>query len=215
VVKKRGNSWWVVVYTGRDPLTGKKRQRPARPRPEPRPGRQPRTSRDAAAVTALPLFLRAGRASGLLARSAERRHLKVAPFGTSLGGDLLSHPASQAVPSALEGLTSGFGMGPDVSPRHTGPSGRGHRSSQVLVRPCGSVLTRRVPLRGGPAAPRPIQAPGPSPLPVVTLTIGLLSACQEKSFLACSLNSRIGSRGPTSRTVTPPSLTPVCPAGQW
>jgi hypothetical protein len=37
VVKKRGNSWWVVVYTGRDPLTGKKRQRPARPRPEPRP----------------------------------------------------------------------------------------------------------------------------------------------------------------------------------
>ena len=30
----------------------------------------------------------------------------------SLGGDLLSHPASRAVPSALEGLTSGFGMGP-------------------------------------------------------------------------------------------------------
>jgi hypothetical protein len=27
VVKKRGNSWWVVVYTGRDPLTGKKRQK--------------------------------------------------------------------------------------------------------------------------------------------------------------------------------------------
>jgi integrase len=27
VIKKRGNSWWVVVYTGRDPLTGKKRQK--------------------------------------------------------------------------------------------------------------------------------------------------------------------------------------------
>jgi hypothetical protein len=27
VTKKRGNSWWVVVYTGRDPLTGKKRQK--------------------------------------------------------------------------------------------------------------------------------------------------------------------------------------------
>ena len=37
-------------------------------------------------------------------------------FVKSLGGDLLSHPASQAVPSALEGLTSGFGMGPGVSP---------------------------------------------------------------------------------------------------
>jgi hypothetical protein len=27
VIKTRGNSWWVVVYTGRDPLTGKKRQK--------------------------------------------------------------------------------------------------------------------------------------------------------------------------------------------
>jgi integrase len=27
VINKRGNSWWVVVYTGRDPLTGKKRQK--------------------------------------------------------------------------------------------------------------------------------------------------------------------------------------------
>jgi hypothetical protein len=27
VIRKRGNSWWVVVYTGRDPLTGKKRQK--------------------------------------------------------------------------------------------------------------------------------------------------------------------------------------------
>lgn len=27
MIKKRGNSWWVVVYTGRDPLTGKKRQK--------------------------------------------------------------------------------------------------------------------------------------------------------------------------------------------
>ena len=27
MIKKRGNIWWVVVYTGRDPLTGKKRQK--------------------------------------------------------------------------------------------------------------------------------------------------------------------------------------------
>ena len=32
------------------------------------------------------------------------------------GGVLLSHEASLAVPSALEGLTSGFGMGAGVSP---------------------------------------------------------------------------------------------------
>jgi hypothetical protein len=27
VIKKRGNRWWVAVYAGRDPLTGKKRQK--------------------------------------------------------------------------------------------------------------------------------------------------------------------------------------------
>ena len=32
------------------------------------------------------------------------------------GSDLLSHPVTQAVPSAREGLTSGFEMGPGVSP---------------------------------------------------------------------------------------------------
>ena len=32
------------------------------------------------------------------------------------GDDLLSHPVSRAVPSALEGLTSVFGMGTGVSP---------------------------------------------------------------------------------------------------
>ena len=32
------------------------------------------------------------------------------------GGVLLSHPLPEAVPSALEGLASGFGMRPGVSP---------------------------------------------------------------------------------------------------
>jgi hypothetical protein len=36
VIKKRGNSWWVVVYTGRDPLTGKKRQKTGSPSCRPR-----------------------------------------------------------------------------------------------------------------------------------------------------------------------------------
>ena len=39
------------------------------------------------------------------------------PAGKELfGGVLLSHPLARAVPSALEGLASGFGMGPGVSP---------------------------------------------------------------------------------------------------
>jgi hypothetical protein len=33
-----------------------------------------------------------------------------------VGGDLLSHTLAGAVPSALEGLASGFGMGPGVPP---------------------------------------------------------------------------------------------------
>ena len=33
-----------------------------------------------------------------------------------IGGDLLSHPVTQAVPSALRGLTAVFGMGTGVSP---------------------------------------------------------------------------------------------------
>jgi hypothetical protein len=37
-------------------------------------------------------------------------------FWFVFGGVLLSHTVSGAVPSALEGLTSGFGMGPGVSP---------------------------------------------------------------------------------------------------
>ncbi len=32
----------------------------------------------------------------------------------NVGGDLLSHTLTSAVPSALEGLASGFGMGPGV-----------------------------------------------------------------------------------------------------
>ena len=32
------------------------------------------------------------------------------------GGDVLSHPVSRAVPSALRGLTTVFGMGTGVSP---------------------------------------------------------------------------------------------------
>jgi hypothetical protein len=36
-------------------------------------------------------------------------------WGLYVGGDLLSHTLPGAVPSALEGLASGFGKGPGVS----------------------------------------------------------------------------------------------------
>ena len=36
-------------------------------------------------------------------------------YMSNCGGDLLSHTLSSAVPSALAGLASGFGMGPGVS----------------------------------------------------------------------------------------------------
>ena len=44
------------------------------------------------------------------------------PIGQFLsGGVLLSHTLTSAVPSAQEGLASGFGMGPGVSPPPTPP----------------------------------------------------------------------------------------------
>ena len=47
----------------------------------------------------------------------KRGHRGVAPLLEGLfGGDLLSHTVSRAVPSALKGLASGFGMEPGVSP---------------------------------------------------------------------------------------------------
>ena len=49
------------------------------------------------------------------------------------GSDLLSHPVAQAVPSALEGLTSGFGMGPGVSPPLWPPKRWSPRSSGTWI----------------------------------------------------------------------------------
>ena len=52
-------------------------------------------------------------------KTNEKRGLCVgrAPFSESMFGCvLLSHTVTSAVPSALKGLASGFGMGPGVSP---------------------------------------------------------------------------------------------------
>jgi hypothetical protein len=57
-------------------------------------------------------------AAPLIPRNAKRaaRPLRERPSSCMSGGVLLSHAVPRAVPSALKGLTSGFGMGPGVSP---------------------------------------------------------------------------------------------------
>jgi hypothetical protein len=42
-------------------------------------------------------------------------------FGNKPGNDLLSHARARAVPSALEGLTSEFGMGSGMAPPTSSP----------------------------------------------------------------------------------------------
>jgi hypothetical protein len=79
---------------------------PAHHRPLIWAGRQPRTSRwrggrDGVAT----LASRWPRQRFARPETEERRHLRVAPLVKRLGGDLRSHPAARAVPSALEGLT--------------------------------------------------------------------------------------------------------------
>ena len=58
MIKKGGNRWWVVVYAGRDPLTGRKRQRTgtaASKSLNDRPASRPR-SISAGQVSARPLW---------------------------------------------------------------------------------------------------------------------------------------------------------------
>ena len=54
--------------------------------------------------------------TGLAPHDSDGGHPKMAPIDKKMfGGVLLSHILSGAVPLALAGLTSGFGMGPGVS----------------------------------------------------------------------------------------------------
>lgn len=64
---------------------------------------------------------------------------KMRRLGSQAGGDVLSHPVTRAVPSALRGLTAVFGMGTGVAPALGPPalSGAGHsrlRPATFLVR---------------------------------------------------------------------------------
>ena len=59
------------------------------------------------------------------------------------GGVLLSHPVPRAVPSALKGLTSGFGMEPGVSPSPWPPKHYGDVRSAL----CSGLLRNKAPDR--------------------------------------------------------------------
>src|SRR6478752_2929200 len=61
------------------------------------------------------------------------------------GGVLLSHRVSPAVPSALAGLASGFGMGPGVSPPPWPPQ---HDGTLVHLLPAGGWWGVREPDSG-------------------------------------------------------------------
>ena len=50
-------------------------------------------------------------------RLARGLKLQLNSISKEVGNGLLSHAASSTVPSALVGLTSGFGMGPGVPPQ--------------------------------------------------------------------------------------------------
>src|SRR6266581_3563051 len=68
-------------------------------------------------------------------KCAEGRYLTVAALsGRMSGGVLLSHAVTRAVPSALKGLTSGFGMGPGVSPSPWPPKLYGDVSPRPAAR---------------------------------------------------------------------------------
>ena len=75
--------------------------------------------RDGRHLGTVQIALRADQRTSRIARSLQMKtapRFLEEPFQVNPGGDLLSHPVSRAVPSALEGLTSLFGMGRGVAP---------------------------------------------------------------------------------------------------
>jgi hypothetical protein len=90
------------------------------------------------------------------------------------GGVLLSHEASLAVPSALKGLTSGFGMGPGVSPS-LWPPGTLSSCTAFPGRNSGATQWTRTP----PLWRVQVVQAGSSPRPVST---GQLNASRRLHF---------------------------------
>jgi hypothetical protein len=95
-------------------------------------------------------------------------------FVLNVGGDLLSHTLASAVPSALEGLASGFGMGPGVPPPPTPPTTlfTNHPPPTRRQRPDGAGG-----LNTPPPPPRPRKTRGPGRNMVVCS--GSHSGCEQ------------------------------------
>jgi hypothetical protein len=86
---------------------------------------------DLACERIAPLSLVAARCSPLVRLCQPRGRQKTSAVAAlvglkakPLGNDLLSQAVSSQVPSVLAGLTSGFGMGPGVSPPLQSPRGK-------------------------------------------------------------------------------------------
>lgn len=96
---------------GEPPLVG---------RPEPRPALEDRSSRWGSSVLTLSSSFTVMHGRGHPGTRAHKALMAAHPEVDGhqqkmSGGDLLSHAASRAVPSALKSLASGFGMEPGVS----------------------------------------------------------------------------------------------------
>ena len=82
-----------------------------------------------------------------------RSHWDPGPSWNYPGGDLLSHAVTSAVPSALEGLTSVFGMGTGVAPPVWPPGTAAMPSYEILECRHADLAIRTKPIRGQAARP--------------------------------------------------------------
>ena len=121
--------------------------------------------------------------------------MRAARLAEVVSGDvLLSHAVARAVPSALRGLASGFGMGPGVSLSLWSPKRYGDRSAPLIAafrQPAGTVP--RDPHSGRESAPR-----SGSMWQVLGLLVPVSCTCYHAS--TSGLSTRWSSRGPYSMT---------------
>ena len=111
----------LATADGTQRVAGRQRRRLDRtPRPPPLTGlsvqKAPVATWARETAGGSPAFDRAGRVRSGGGRTKRGHSDAVTPFRERMsGGVLLSHPVPRAVPSALKGLASGFGMRPGVS----------------------------------------------------------------------------------------------------
>ena len=130
-------------------------------------------------------------------------------FQSIAGGVLLSHTRQGAVPSALEGLASGFGTGPGVTPPLSPPTNHTHHTLLVVQ---ASVCYHPTPEPVG-VVPRPSVTARPWP-GVGWLLFRIPDSECESSRYACEQATRLVSTGPLHLS---PSfhIRPINPLISW